>query len=88
MKFEAGGKRASIRDEVLIERWSDRSKVNNNKHIYYGLRQNLFPVALLIVDPVNRRYAWEDDEEFLHGRIQPDGFTERVIALPPHSQKL
>ncbi|MCD6429582.1 hypothetical protein J7L09_02740 [bacterium] len=78
LKFEASGKRASVADDVLIERWSDRSEVNNNKHIYLGLRQVQFPPALLVVDAVNRRYAWEDDKEFLVDKIQPNGF------LPPH----
>jgi len=49
LKFEASGKRASVADDVLIERWSDRSEVNNNKHIYLGLRQVQFPPALLVV---------------------------------------
>jgi len=73
LKFEASGKRASVADDVLIGRWSDRSEVNNNKHIYLGLRQVQLPPALLVVDAVNRRYAWEDDKEFLVDKIQPNG---------------
>lgn len=83
LKFEASGKRASVADDALIERWSDRSEVNNNRHIYYGLREVQLPAALLFVDAVNRRYAWEDDEEFLTKGGQPNGFT----SFPPYSEK-
>ena len=72
LRFEARDKRASMSDEVLIKRWSDRSEVNNNKHIYYGLRQVQLPPALLVVDAINRRYAWEDDKEFLVVKAQPN----------------
>ena len=83
LKFEASGKRASVADDALIERWSDRSEVNNNRHIYYGLREVQLPAALLFVDAVNRRYAWEDDEKFLTEGGQPNGFT----SFPPYSEK-
>jgi len=83
LKFEASGKRASVADDVLMERWSDRSEINNNRHIYYGLREVQLPAALLFVDAVSRRYAWEDDEEFLTKGGQPNGFT----SFPPYSEK-
>ena len=84
LKLETRGKRASIADEVLIKRWSDRREINNNKHIYYGLRQCLLPPALLVVDPINRRYAWEDDPEFLISKIQPNGWSP---VLVPYANK-
>ena len=66
LEFEAQGRRASIADDVLIERWSDRMEINNNKHIYYGLRQCLLPPRMTLVDPVNRRYVREDDPQILN----------------------
>jgi len=87
LRHEAQGKRASMSDEVLIERWSDRNEVNKNKHIYYGLRQVQLSPALLVVDPVNRRLAWEDDEEFLTSGRQPNGFATFVILKPPYGEK-
>ena len=75
IEFEARGKRASMSDEVLIKRWSDRSEANNNRHIYYGLRQVQLPQSLFFVT-INRRYAWEDYPYFLGGS-QPNG-----LALP------
>ena len=82
MKFEQAGKRASIADEVLLKRWSDRSEVNKNKHIYYGLRQCLLGVHLFITDPVNRTYGWEHDEEFLIRKVQPNGWSRDLIPYP------
>ncbi|RLI73319.1 hypothetical protein DRP04_15920, partial [Archaeoglobales archaeon] len=84
LKLETRGKRASIADEVLIKRWSDRREINNNKHIYYGLRQCLLPPALLVVDPINKRYAWEDDPEFLIRNVQPNGWDPDLI---PYANK-
>jgi len=66
LKFEAQGKRASVADEVLIERWSDRSEINKNKHIYYGLRQVMMPSAMILTDAINRRYSYEDDRQFFY----------------------
>ncbi len=77
LMHEAQGKRASIADNVLIERWSDRKEVNN-RHIYYGLRQVQLPTALLYVDPEKRRYAQEDDPNFSVGSIPPG--KEAIIA--------
>ncbi|RLI16816.1 hypothetical protein DRO49_04440 [Candidatus Bathyarchaeota archaeon] len=87
LKFENADKRASVSDEVLIKRWSDRREVNNNKHIYYGLRQVQLPPALLVVNAVNRRFAWEDDEEFLTSEKQPNGFVRSIISKPPYGEK-
>ena len=84
LEFEQAGKRASVADEVLLKRWSDRSEVNKNKHIYYGLRQCLLGVHLFITDPVNRTYAWEHDEEFLIRKVQPNGWTPDLI---PYANK-
>jgi|GEM_PF-5559440 len=82
LKFEANNKRASVADDILMERWSDRSKTNNNKHIYYGLRQVQLPAALLLVDAINRRYAEEDDEEFFSKQ------WKHTFAFPsPQSKK-
>jgi hypothetical protein len=67
--FESQGKRESVKDLDLVERWSDRSEVNNNRHIYYNLRQVQLPtsdIGLFGVDPINRKYVWEDDKNFFH----------------------
>ena len=81
IEFEARGKRASMSDEVLIKRWSDRSEANNNRHIYYGLRQVQLPQSLFFVT-INRRYAWEDYPDFLFLGGQPNG-----LALPNFTVK-
>jgi hypothetical protein len=70
--FESQGKRESVKDFDLVGRWSDRSEVNNNRHIYYNLRQVQLPVSgdmlfgFVEVDPINRRYVWEDDKNYLY----------------------
>jgi hypothetical protein len=73
-ELEAEGKRESLRDVDLLKRWSDRSELNN-RHVYYGLRQVQLAPALLVVDPVNRRYAWEDDADFLVIGGRPNGLN-------------
>jgi hypothetical protein len=73
-ELEAEGKRESLRDVDLLKRWSDRSELNN-RHVYYGLRQVQLAPALLVVDPVSRRYAWEDDVNFLVIGGRPNGLN-------------
>jgi len=81
-ELEAEGKRESLRDFDLLKRWSDRIELNN-RHVYYGLRQVQLAPALLVVNPVNRRYAWEDDKNFLVEGVQPNGLT----TIRPYSNK-
>jgi hypothetical protein len=84
--FESQGKRESVKDFDLVGRWSDRSKVNNNRHIYYNLRQVQFPVSenmlfgFVEVDPINRRYVWEDDKNF-HYEVEGKAFAYADKAL-------
>jgi hypothetical protein len=66
-----------------VERWSDRSEVNNNRHIYYNLRQVQLPISdigLFEVDPINRRYVWEDDENYLY-QVEGKDFVYADKAL-------
>ena len=63
LKFEARGKRVSVADEKLIERWSER-KETNNKHIYLGLRQVQLPSVVVYYDIEKMMYGWNYDEDF------------------------
>ena len=81
--FESQGKRESVKDFDLVERWSDRSEVNNNRHIYYNLRQVQLPtsdIGLFEVDPINRRYVWEDDKNYLY-QVEGKDFVYADKAL-------
>jgi len=63
LKFEQAGKRASVADDVLLKRWSDR-KETNNKHIYLGLRQVQLPACAFNYDVEKMMYACDYDEDF------------------------
>ena len=62
LRFEASGKRASVKAKDLLKRWSNREKINN-RHIYLGMREVQLPPYALIYDVEKMMYGKDYDEE-------------------------
>ena len=62
LRFEADGKRASVKAKDLLKKWSNREKINN-RHIYLGMREVQLPPYALIYDVEKMMYGKDYDEE-------------------------
>ena len=62
LKFEAGGKRASVKAKDLLKRWSNREKINN-RHIYLAMREVQLPPYAIIYDVEKMMYGHDYNKE-------------------------
>ena len=68
LRFEAEGKRASVKAKDLLKRWSNREKINN-RHIYLAMREVQLPPYALIYDVERMMYGHDYNKEIPLGPV-------------------